>query len=124
MRGFVRPAVLGLSAVLLPISGVQALVITVSGVINANGSSTDNVGLFGPPGASLVGAAYELTINTDPLQNPLVLCATTSCNGRMGGTLYSGGAPGAAYTLTMTVDSSSFSQVEQNPLRNDAYRIN
>jgi hypothetical protein len=100
--------------------------VTVTGTIGApttSGTGFDNAGLFGAAGSSLVGDAYTETITTDPLLNSTVACASATCAGTIGGLNNPAYGPGAAYTLTTTVNGESFKLAETVPFLNYAYLI-
>src|ERR1051326_8784394 len=83
--------------------------ITVVGTIFAE-TIPDQNGLFGPVGASLVGYGYSETITTNPLLNTGVVDSTSTLLERDGGVVI--GCCGAAYTVTVTVNGVSYTQIE------------
>jgi opacity protein-like surface antigen len=104
----------------------QDWTVTVTGTIEApttSGTGFDNAGLFGAVGSSLVGDTYIETITTDPLLNSTTDCASLSCGGTIGGLDNPAYGPGAAYTLTTTVNGVSFNLTESTPFLNRAYLI-
>ena len=99
--------------------------VTVTGTIEApttSGTGFENAGLFGPAGSSIVGDRYTETITTDPSLNSSIFCHSPSCFGTIGGVRNNVG-PGAAYTLTTTVNGVSFKLTESTPYLNEAYLI-
>jgi hypothetical protein len=112
-------------AVCLPLRA-QDWSVTVTATIEAPttaGSGFDNAGLFGAAGANLVGDTYTETITTNPLLNSTTDCASLSCAGTIGGLDNPAYGPGAAYTLTTTINGVSFNLTESTPFLNHAYLI-
>jgi hypothetical protein len=109
-------------AVCVPVNA-QDWSVTATGTIEASGTGLDNAGLFGAAGSSLVGDTYTETITTNPLLNSTTACASATCAGTIGGLNNPAYDPGAAYTLTTTINGDSFKLTETTPFLNYAYLI-
>lgn len=86
-----------LAALILAVSGIgsaNAMVFSISGTASTDGSSYDQLGLFG--GGNLSGAAFTLSVSLDPNQFPSD-CSGTYSNCRQG-------TNAAPYTFTATVN--------------------
>jgi hypothetical protein len=99
--------------------------VTVSGTVYADTTNAplNQTGIFGTPGASLVGDAYTETITTDPLLNTYFTESIPWFQDNYGGPAY-GGCCAAPYTLTVTVNGVEYTQTEQDPFRNRSYLYN
>lgn len=104
----------------LAATSAGAWTVFVSGTIYQN-NQVDFAGLFGPPGANLVGKFYTQTITTDPPLNATLACSSLSCLGTIGGGQF---GPGAQYTITTTVNGVPYTQADAAPFLNYAYLIN
>jgi hypothetical protein len=97
-------------------SDAKAWIITATGTIYSNtgvnvAGVTDQTGLFGPPGASLIGDTYTETISTNPALNTYATDLTTSFHDTYGGAGI-GGCCGAPYIITVTVNGVTYTQTE------------
>jgi hypothetical protein len=113
------------TAACLPLHA-QDWTVTVTGTIEApttSGTGFDNAGLFGAADSSIVGDKYTETMTTNPLLNSTTACSSASCSGTIGGLNNPAYGPGAAYTLTTTVNGDSFKLTETTPYLNYAYLL-
>jgi hypothetical protein len=95
--------------------------ITATGTVNAFiYSQFDQNGLFGDPGASLLGQSYVLTIATDPSFSTIVAESLPFYHENYGCPAF-GGCCGAPYTISMTVGGVTYNQTELSPLANRSY---
>ncbi len=96
--------------------------VTATGTVYADIYHSDQNGLFGDPGASLLGQSYVLTISTDPSLNTLVAETLPVYREYYGGPAF-GGCCAAPYTISMTVGGVTYSQTELFPFINRSYLI-
>jgi hypothetical protein len=99
--------------------------ITVQGTVYADiaNGPVNQTGIFGTPGASLVGDPYTETITTNPLLNTYFTESIPFFHTTYGGAGF-GGCCAAPYTLSVTVDGILYTQTETNPFLNYSYLFN
>jgi hypothetical protein len=97
--------------------------ITVRGTITSEGfDHSDRAGLFGAPGAPLVGLPYSATITTDPSLNSNIESDTPTFHSTFGGSAISTSTGrGARYILSVTVNGILYVLTESNPFLNRSY---
>ena len=83
----------------------DAWTITARGTISGNTAGNDYTGLFGAPGAPLIGLPYSATITTDPSLNSNIESDTPTFHSTFGSSAISTSTGrGARYFLTVTVN--------------------
>jgi hypothetical protein len=102
-------------------ANAQAWTVTVNGTIYADQTYgvPDQLGLFGAPGTSLLGAAYSMTITTDPSLNTYQVISTSTLHSTDGGAGFAGpDGSAAAYAIAATVTNVPYQQADADPFLN------
>ena len=97
------------------------ITITVTGTILSRGGSPDTALLFGTSIDSLIGASYTETITTDPSLNNGEVISSPTLHSTAGGSTQVG--PGAPFTVSVTLNGTTFTETEANPFYNRTYLL-